>query len=250
MLYNGAFTIRGIVFQDQNDLTITSLLSDDATRGYLAKRFKVNDTFTYSVFHDRENVAISDIRITTGMGKDGVTNTFAAALWAIDMTISFGLMNGERIDFWHYLSSNNYQAIMGPGPNYEPQALYYGLLFGSLMRHGTPLISLPSITPSASQNVLAYGLHNDVSLIVIILNKEQNDINGTVRVKTGNTGISLNCIFLDAPSMDATSGFSIGGYTYSGGNSAPQGSFDLVSIDADSDGYYSIPFKTARAAHC
>ena len=56
------------------------------------------------------------MRITTGMGKDGVTNTFAAALWSIDFVINFALMNGYRVDFWHFLHEDNYQSIMSPGP--------------------------------------------------------------------------------------------------------------------------------------
>lgn len=51
-IINGAFTIRCIVFPDPNALTIESLLSDAATKGYLQKRFKVNNTFTFVKFED------------------------------------------------------------------------------------------------------------------------------------------------------------------------------------------------------
>jgi len=30
---------------------------------------------------------INDIRLTTGEGVDGLTNSFAAALWALDITL-------------------------------------------------------------------------------------------------------------------------------------------------------------------
>jgi len=39
-------------------------------------------------------MGINDIKLTTGNGVDGVTNTFAAALWAIDIIMEFAMMNG------------------------------------------------------------------------------------------------------------------------------------------------------------
>lgn len=51
-IINGAFTVRCIVFPDPTALTLNSLLSDAATKGYLQKRFKVNDTFTFTKFED------------------------------------------------------------------------------------------------------------------------------------------------------------------------------------------------------
>jgi hypothetical protein len=46
-------------------------------------------------------LGITDVKLTTGNGVDGLTNTFAAALWAVDMALEFCLMNGWEIDFNH-----------------------------------------------------------------------------------------------------------------------------------------------------
>lgn len=138
--------------------------------------------------------------------------------------INFALMNPYRIDFWHYLDANNHQAIMGPGPDFTPQPLYYGLLFGSLIRHGSPTISIPSIIPGTSSNVIAYGLNNNLEVVVVILNKDLDaSKSGFVKVKTGTKDVPMSCIFLDAPSMTHKTGYTIGGYSYVGANPLPQG---------------------------
>lgn len=39
-------------------------------------------------------MGINDIKLTTGDGVDGLTNSFAAAIWAVDIVLEFALMNG------------------------------------------------------------------------------------------------------------------------------------------------------------
>jgi hypothetical protein len=73
-----------VVFPDPSQITIEKILSDNATKYYLKDRFTVNETLSYSTF-GRDYMAISDIKLTEGNGVDGLTNTFAAAIWVVDM---------------------------------------------------------------------------------------------------------------------------------------------------------------------
>ena len=98
--YFGHYTVRCIVFKNPAKLTLEKILSDNATKYYLRDRFTVNDTYAYNDFSNLY-LGINDIRLTTGNGVDGLTNAFAAALWAIDITFEFVLMNGWEIDFNH-----------------------------------------------------------------------------------------------------------------------------------------------------
>jgi hypothetical protein len=41
----------------------------------------------------------TEYKITDGVGVDGVTNTFAAALWAIDSAIEFAMFGGKGMKF-------------------------------------------------------------------------------------------------------------------------------------------------------
>jgi hypothetical protein len=50
---------------------------------FLRNRFVVNSTFSWTFFNVYPT-GFSDIKLTDGMGINGVTNSMAAALWAID----------------------------------------------------------------------------------------------------------------------------------------------------------------------
>jgi hypothetical protein len=52
----------------------------------LKDRFTINDTYAYTDF-SKLWLGINDIKLTTGEGVDGVTNTFASALWAVDIIL-------------------------------------------------------------------------------------------------------------------------------------------------------------------
>lgn len=56
--------------------------------------------------------------ITTGAGVDGVTNTFAAALWAVDFIIEGMLYSLWDINFHHQVYAGNFQSILGPAPTF------------------------------------------------------------------------------------------------------------------------------------
>jgi len=63
-------------------------------------------------------IGINDIRLVSGSGVDGVTNTFAAAIWALDTAISFASLGGSFIQFHNFFTSANYQSLFGPGPGF------------------------------------------------------------------------------------------------------------------------------------
>jgi hypothetical protein len=135
--FMGHYTARCIVFKDPTKMTIDQILSDNATKYYLEKRFTVNESYAYNDFSYLW-LGINDIKLTTGDGVDGLTNTFAAALWAIDITMEFILMNGWEIDFNHFFKATNYQSLFTPSPEFKPTALYYGLMFAVLVRQNSP----------------------------------------------------------------------------------------------------------------
>lgn len=81
----GVFTFEGIVFNSSNassSLEISDLLDSENIKNYLKKKTYVNSTFSYPNFVNIA-VAFSSLRLTSGDGKNGVTNSFAAGLWWI-----------------------------------------------------------------------------------------------------------------------------------------------------------------------
>jgi hypothetical protein len=76
------------VFQNAADLTIPNLLSDTYSKDYLISKFSANSSNTFSSFPDvTKSIGISNIKLIEGNGIDGITNSFAAALWLIDIGI-------------------------------------------------------------------------------------------------------------------------------------------------------------------
>jgi hypothetical protein len=159
----------------------------------LRNRFKINDTYAYSDF-SKTKLGINDLKITTGEGVDGVTNTFAAAIWALDIILEFMLMNSVEIDFNHEIREGNFQSILGT--DFKPSPIYYGMLFAVFIRHGTPEIILPSTKAVLSSRIKAYGLSDGQTFKVLLLNKDTNtSLNGTVLVKSEMRN-PMKCIYM------------------------------------------------------
>lgn len=84
-------------------------------------------------------VGISEIRLTNDSGVHGVTNSFAAALWALDISVEFASMGGYFINFYNPLTPSN-QSVFGAGPGFEPGAIFYGSLFAVMALRDGPRI--------------------------------------------------------------------------------------------------------------
>ena len=77
-----------MIFKDPADLTIENLMDDTYTRGYISNRKKTSDST--SLTEDEmmfQAFALSKVQLIEGDGIDGVTNTFAAAVWFIDFVV-------------------------------------------------------------------------------------------------------------------------------------------------------------------
>jgi hypothetical protein len=209
--YCGIFTARSIVFQNVSELTIANLLSEKYTKSYLEKRFTVNGTAYYNQFN-WDYVAINDIRLVEDpKGIDGLTNSFAAALWAIEMIMEFSIMGGIRLDFYNPIGNASFQSVVGLGPNFSPSPLYAGLLFAIIANQFSPYIQIPTVSPGISSSIKIYGLDFYSTFGVLILNKDINS-NMTGYVKVSMTDLSgINCIYFEAPSLSSTSGVKVGG---------------------------------------
>ena len=104
-----------------------------------------------------------------GMGIDGVTNSFAAAIWALDFTISFAKMKGKYIDFFTTFK-DSYQSVIGKAPNFEPSPIYYGIMLTIYCLSDYNVIYTVKATGNNSQ-IKAYIFGNKNLLII---NKDTN----------------------------------------------------------------------------
>ena len=124
----GVFTLRCVLFKTLADATIANLMSDNYVDAYITKRL----TQPNGTYNDpkKYKIALSDIKLTGTAGVNGVTNSFAAALWALDFSLKYMSIGGFFASFYTPFTASN-ESVLGAAPYFGPQALYYGLLFAN-----------------------------------------------------------------------------------------------------------------------
>lgn len=142
-----------VIFQGSDEPTITKLMSSNYTLGALQRRFTTS-TGSYDYFTGF--TSLSNIKFTEGHGKDEVTNTMAAAIWWIDFTMETIMYNFYDIHWDGNMYAGNHQGFFGPGPEFEPQPLYYASIFLGLFGNQLPKIYIPELSGSSS-NIKVWG---------------------------------------------------------------------------------------------
>lgn len=166
------------------------------------------DAFSYLV-------GINDIRLTNDSGIDGITNSFAAALWAVDISMELAILSGCFINFYNPMGPSN-QSFFGAAPSFDPSALYYGALFAIYAMRDQPIIYYTSVAAGTSQNIKAYGLDVGTDYRVLILNKDMNaNASGNVEI-TLQYASGMRCMYLSAPSLSSTTNITFAGMNFVG----------------------------------
>ena len=138
--------------------------------------------------------------------------------------MEWAIIDGYRIKFYSPITSPSFQSPLGQAPNFNPSALYYGLLLAVIANNYNPYIIRPTIISGTSSSIKTYYLDYGSYDGVLLLNKDMNTgASGVVDVKlTDQSG--LNCIYLSADNLSSTV-MKIGNYSFMAGNAVPQGTF-------------------------
>lgn len=246
----GIFTVRGVVFPNISDLTINNLLSENYTTQYLQRRFTRNGRNYIGNFMSYD-VFFQDLRLVNNYdGVDGLTNSFAAAIWAVEIIMEWTIINGRRIHFFNPMQNASFQSVLGQAPNYNPQALFYGLILANVVNHYSPYIIRPTMTAGTSSSIKVYYLDYWSYFGVLIINKDTNtSASGNVAV-TMSDKTGLHCLYVSASSLSATSGFTFAGYNFIPGTSQPQGLFKQFEYQPDSSGVYQVAVNYSQMVFC
>jgi hypothetical protein len=213
-----------------DNLLSASLMDGSATR----LQAWVADAQPYSL-----PVVISETNSTSGGGAAGVSDAFAAALWATDY-LFHGLEVGVTKMNFHGAGHAHYSPIDFNG---QPTPLYYALL---LFRDAAPVgggILSPNVQTSA--NVVAHAIiAMDGSLHITLVNKE-TAVDAAVTIAVGGTYASATAVTLSAPSVDATTGV-----TYAGAAVAADGTWTPatptpVTLDDAHHVHITVPAASA-----
>ncbi|MGB8213476.1 MAG: glycosyl hydrolase family 79 C-terminal domain-containing protein [Anaerolineales bacterium] len=176
-------------------------------------------------------------------GKDGVSNTFASALWGSDYLFVLAQHGVVGANFHGGFACTGYTPIcLTADLQFHAQPLYYGMLFFHLAAEDGRLVPVMIQT---SANVTAYAVAGaDGSLRVALINKTA-DQDVTVQVNAGQTYGLASILRLAAPSLDAQNGVTLGGNAVAAdGTWAPAATETVSPLGSG----YSVALPAASAA--
>lgn len=168
---------------------------------------------------------ISESNTLSNGGLIGVSNSFAASLWAIE-TLLYSLSLGVvRIDFQQSVGAS-YDVFADDG---TPQSLYYSLLFVHEATAGTQTtVAALSPATATTASLDAYAISaSGTSFRLALLNRSAEAL--TVTLHLSDTYRAVSFLSLTAPMLSATLGITFGGATINTqGNWSPHVSSSLA----------------------
>ncbi|SEF71760.1 hypothetical protein SAMN05421819_0929 [Bryocella elongata] len=217
----------------------------------------------YNNFNDNAsnngyNVRIEETNSAYGGSNNGVTNTYAAALWALDyfcyMAYSTN-MSGMNLHNGPIGSdSGSYNAVSPIGVSSTPLSLQppgYGLWVFHYGSQGQPLKT--TLTNSSGANITAYGLlETNGGETVHVINRTYGSgaVDATVTVTPGGSYTHAQVIYLQQANSDvtATTGITFGGAAMdSNGNWT--GGYGAAQTLSGSTFTFTLPHTQAAIVH-
>ncbi len=173
-------------------------------------------------------------------GQAGVSNVFASALWAVDYMFNLASHSAAGVNFHGGGNSPDAPITFGSG-SLAVQPLYYALLFFRVAGQGT---LIPTSVNTSGVNLNAYAaLDTDGTLRVVVINEDAVQ-NASVQIVAGPGYAAALAMRLSAPSLQATSGISLGGAGVAGDGTWSPTQLDVVSGSA---GTFTVSVPAASA---
>jgi hypothetical protein len=143
-------------------------------------------------------------------GKQGVSDTFASALWAPDLMYQLATAGGEGINF-HGGGDGWYTPIAGSlEQGFSARPIYYGMLLFAQAGAGQLVDTTIDHLPQAPL-LTAYALRTESGwLKAAVFNKNQ-DRAVRLTIEAGQRVTRATALSLTAPAIDATTGVTLGG---------------------------------------
>ena len=199
---------------------------------------------------------LTEANTASGGGREGVSDTFASALWFLDATMAsaaIGVSNTlvpSAINEGGFYSPFKFSES-GSGSNLtftpEVHPLYYGMLFfAETVRDGSTLVEVDQTT---SSNVKTWATVDDQGVMrVLVINKDLSD-SGDVHITIPGASQNATLIRLEAPDVESKTGVTLAGQTFDGSTSGlPVGSRVETSINLSNNGTYDFDLSETSAA--
>jgi len=242
--------------QPGNDTAETLLQETDVIAKWVRPQVAVSREFGVPL-------RIGESNAVSGGGNDGVSNSFAAALWTLDACLSMAAEGVAGIDFhqgsYRYAM---YERVPRPSAdaaayplyqNYRVQPSFYGMLFFQMAnRDNSEILQLPI---DAGLKVKGYQLFSAEGSRTVLVNKDPWQAKTiTLVLPASFQGKGLRMIELLSPGNDisAKKGITLAGQSYEGWGGAKSGNYEAQKLEprtlANGQVYVTIQLKAASAA--
>ncbi len=177
-------------------------------------------------------------------GKQGVSDTFASALWGADLMYQLASEGGMGINF-HGGGYGWYTPIAGTRENgFLARPIYYGML---LFAQAGPGQLIESKLDGLEQAPLltAYGLRSDSGKIKVAVFNKNLDRSVRLTIESGQRTERVTALRLHAPRVDATTDTTFGGSPVGASGAWSVAQEEKVSVE---NGLASIELPAASGA--
>lgn len=144
-------------------------------------------------------------------GVAGVSDAYGAALWSLDMMLTMAVNGGQGVNYHgggkspYSPLTDNRTNVVTVGPE------FYGLKMLSMIPPGNVLPGTFSMATNV--NFTAYGVRQANGAISALLNNKDTSNTIAVTVNLGTNVAGAQMIELNGPTLNSTSGFTLGGAT-------------------------------------
>jgi hypothetical protein len=226
--------------------TIAQLLSNSSTRGYAAGLAGVVGTARKHGVTFR----LDEMNSVSCGGENGVSDTFAASLWALDAMfelahVGVGGVNVHTREVPNQLFTFTQSHGRWAG-DVKPD--YYGLL--AFAQAAPPGSSLLKVSGFGSGQIHIYATRAPDGTEHVVLINMASKGSETIDVKIGSSATAGTLERLTAPSLTATGHVSLGGQSFAANTSTGQltGTPSTTTVPRGKDGGYSVPLPAGSAA--
>jgi hypothetical protein len=222
--------------------TIGKILSENATAG-IARTVRP----AIAVAHAAGlGFRLTEINSVTCGGLEGVSNTFATALWAPDALFELLRAGVEGVSLHARVTSIN-RPFSFDRQGLETRPLLYGLLlFARMLGPGARLVPV-HLRSAQSLHLKVWAVRYtqvDPLLAVMLINKGRRSARITLHLPTRYPGSVMRLL---APSASATSGVTLGGMQLNH-NAGWSGKDTEQDLKPSRDGSYVVPVRGESAA--
>lgn len=150
-------------------------------------------------------------------GQRGVSDVFAAALWALDFALSTAAFNASEVN-WHGGPHSAYAPIQTEPPSLAPRAmpLFYGLWAASFATSNASSITTHVRSGTAPAQVRVHTLRDGAGMTRVVVVHKTNSTDAVVRVVGGRKSTNATLRRLSASAVTDARGVSFGGLTLDG----------------------------------